>query len=492
MTKKFSIQFAAMFFFAFWSGCQEENGEPDDRENATKIDADFALVHATVIDTTGAPLRSNMTIGVKEDRIVCFRKDDKCQFKDRTKLFDIKNKYVIPGLFDMHVHNDPSISPSVYIANGVTLVREMSGSPFVLEWREQAEEGTLLGPRFVVGSPMIDGSPSLWENTPASHHSIDNEDAARDIVRQMKQDGYDFIKIYSRLSEEVYAALAEEANVQNIPFAGHDPDDVPMSEASRLGQRSFEHLFGLAVAVSDDETAHREKIRQIEIDTSGFTGYPSWFDQMFPIAWDAAQHYSEVKAKALFSQFVKDGSAQVPTLASMKIVYMPSQVDYNDERAKYFPSSMVEGWNWQIEEIYKAGLTEDKRAQRRDLFDQTLYLVGELHKAGVRILAGTDCATPYVFHGFSLHDELELLVTAGLTPLEALQAATIEPARFLGLENVMGTIGEGRVSDLVVLNENPLDDIRNTREIFAVVARGRFISSSERLQILETLEGTNQ
>ncbi|WNG51468.1 amidohydrolase family protein [Archangium minus] len=473
--------FLALALAASGLGCED---------NPTVVDADYALTHVTVIDAAGTPPQSDMTVLIKGEQIVALRKSDDLELPDGLKTVDLQGKYLLPGLADMHVHtqNMEQVFPLLHVVNGVTTLRHMDGEPFMLEWRRRIEEGRMLGPRMILGSTIIDGTPSLWQNSPVAHISVRNEAEAREEVRRAKAQGYDFIKVYSRLSREAYFGIADEARLQQMPFAGHSPDLVTVAEASAAGQASLEHLYGVMYATSSEEEALRERVGQISLRPETITGYNTWFQQTHAVEWDAARTYSPAKGMQLFNQFVKDETAQVPTLTQHNVLDRSMDLDMNDERLKYLPASMVAGWKWQLAEIYLQGRSEEESAQRRDLFNRRLALVGEMHRAGVRVMAGTDSTTPWVFPGFSLHDELALLVQAGLTPLQAIQAATLEPARYLGMQGSLGTVEQGKVADLLVLDANPLEDIRNTTRIHSVVVRGRFISAEERQALLSDLE----
>ncbi|WP_020577458.1 amidohydrolase family protein [Actinopolymorpha alba] len=453
---------------------------------------DLALTHVTAIDATGRRPQPDMTVLVRGERIALIAKSREVRIAPGTKTVDLTGKYLIPGLCDMHVHSDDleKIYPPLYIANGVTTVREMNGLPFHYEWRDRVEGGSLLGPHMVVASRMIDGTPSLWDGIPLPIIKAGTEAEARDAVRKLKREGADFIKVYTRVSRPVYHALADEARRQGIPFAGHCPDAVPMPEASDAGQRSFEHLFWTWFSTSSREAEIRRGLAEITIDSDN--AYNSWFQQIHPLEWMAAHSYDHKKAAALFAQLVANGSRQVPTLTVHQVVDRPDDFSPDDERLKYLPASRLREWQWQIEELYLAGRTPEEFAQHRELFGHRLRLVGAMRRAGVPIMAGTDTINPYTFPGFSLHDELALLVEAGLTPMEALQAATLEPARFLGVEHALGTVQKGKIADLVVLDANPLDTIRNTRMVHAVVVRGRLISSEQRARMLADVEAAAQ
>ncbi|WP_187345149.1 amidohydrolase family protein [Cystobacter ferrugineus] len=459
-------------------------------DDPAAVDADYALTHVTVIDAAGTPPQSDMTLLIKGERIVALHKSDDVELPEGLKTVDLQGKYLMPGLTDMHVHAQEleQVFPLLHVVNGVTTLRDMDGSPFLLEWRRRIEEGRMLGPRMILGSTIIDGTPSLWQNSPVPHVSVRNEAEGREAVRQARAQGYDFIKVYSRLSREAYFGIADEARLQQMPFAGHCPDLVTTAEASAAGQASFEHLYGVMYATSSEEAELRERVGEITLRPDTLTGYNTWFQQTHAVEWDAARTYSSAKGLQLFNQLARNGSAQVPTLILHDVLDRSMDLDMDDARLKYLPASVVAGWRWQLAEIYLQGRSAEESEQRRDLFNRRLALVGQMHRAGVRVLAGTDSTTPWVFPGFSLHDELALLVQAGLTPLQAIQSATLEPARYLGMQDSLGTVEQGKVADLMVLDANPLDDIRNTTRIHSVVVRGRFISAEERREFLSDLE----
>jgi imidazolonepropionase-like amidohydrolase len=448
----------------------------------------IAFVGVTVVDTTGGPSRPDRTVVVERDRIVGLGGRREVRVPRGATVVDGTGRFLIPGLCDMHVHSDvhEAVIPPLYIANGITTVREMSGAEHLHRWRSRVEAGSMLGPRSVIASPLIDGAPGLWAGLNAvSYIEVTTEPEARAAVRRVVRDGADFVKVYSRLSPEAYFAVVDEARRQGIPFVGHCPDNVPITEASRAGQRSLEHMWGTWYSTSSREAEARRAIAAIRIEPGDYNG---WFNQMHPVNWLAANSYHPGKAAAVFAEFVANRSRQVPTLIAMRAIAMPDEVSRTDARLKYLPASTAGEWWWALDELFAAGRGPTEVAQHRELFDRQLALVDEMRRAGVPMLAGTDSATPGCFPGFALHDELALLVRAGLTPVQALQAATLEPARFLGRQDHEGTVRRGNLANLVLLDADPLTDIRNTRRIRAVVVRGRYISAGERERMLADVE----
>ena len=449
----------------------------------------IALTHVTVIDATGAPPRHDMTVLVQGQQIVAVGHRGDIPIPPGAEVLDLPGRFVIPGLCDMHVHSvhRERIAPPLYIANGVTTVREMAGSPLFHQWRDRVESGSLLGPRWIIGSRIIDGAPTIGD--PASFMEVGNEEEARQAVRQAKREGADFVKVYSRLSGEAYRAIAEEARLQRIPFAGHCPDVVPLSHASAAGQRSIEHLFSTFYETSTQEADIRRAIADLEI---GQGDYTAWLNGIHRLEWTAATSYSDEKAARVFARLARNRTRSVPTLTAYRVLDRPDEVARTDERLKYVPVSVAADWPLVLE-FLQAGRTVEQAAEWRELFQHRLAFVGALGHAGVPVLAGTDAGDlPYVFPGFSLHDELAFLVTAGFTPMQALRAATLEPARLLGLERSVGTVEWGKVADLVVLDADPLADITNTRKIHAVLVRGQLISAEQRTRMLADVEQAAQ
>ncbi|GAA3470585.1 amidohydrolase family protein [Nonomuraea roseola] len=441
-----------------------------------------ALTHATVIDATGAPPRPDTTVLITGERISMIGPSDRVPLPAGATVLDLTGKHVIPGLCDMHVHSIPSeeIAPPLYLANGITTVREMSGSPLLHQWRDRIEAETMLGPRMVIGSRIVDGEPTIGD--PASFTVVDTETQARQAVRQAKAEGADFVKVYSRLGDRAYRAVADEARRLRIPFAGHCPDAVPLTTASRAGQRSIEHLYSTWYATSTQEAEIRHRLARLTIAQGD---YVTWLHEIHRLEWLAATTYSRRKAGKVFAALARDHTHVVPTLSVYQVLDRPDEVDLTDERLRYVPAPLVAAWSWALENIIRAGRTSQESAQREQLFERRLAFADALRSSGVPVLAGTDGGDlPYVIPGFGLHDELALLVRSGFTPMQALQAATSRPARLLGLHHSQGTVGLGKSADLVILNADPLADIRNTMNIHAVVTRGRVISAEQRTRLL--------
>ena len=411
-----------------------------------------ALTHVTVIDVAGGSPRRDTTVVITGDRISAIGDSANTSVPADAKVVDATGKFLVPGLWDMHVHWNVRETLTLFIANGVTSVRQMFGNSDLLRWRDEIAKGSLLGPRMVVASPIIDGPDPVWPNS----ISVRNDEEGRKAVRRVKQSGADFVKVYSLLPRDAYFGIADEAKQQGITFVGHVPNAVSPAEASDAGQKSIEHLTGILVACSDKEMELRDEM--VKAKSPGTRAR---------VQATALETYDAKKAADLFARFVKNNTWQCPTLTVLRsIAYLGDENFYRDGRLRYVPRQMERRWRVRI-----ANRNEGDNAKK--VFQKELEIVGAMRKAGVPIIAGTDTGNPFCFPGFSLHEELTFLVIAGLTPIEALRSATLNPAKFFGLEKTLGTIEEGKIADLLLLDANPLEDIRNTQRINAVVSNGR-------------------
>jgi imidazolonepropionase-like amidohydrolase len=435
----------------------------------------LAIVDVTLIDVADGRARPGMTVIVSGDRIVAVGRTRKIRTPEGAQLIGGQGKFLIPGLWDAHVHlgSNEALLP-IYLANGVTSVRSMADRmEQIADFRSRIAEGKLMGPRIVAtGGPIVDGPRPLWEGSIIAATSAQGSQA----VTQVRQSGADFIKVYEMLPKEAYLAIAGEARKQGLAFAGHVPRSLSAGEASAAGQSSIEHLLGIPLAGSSREAELREKLLAASAEANPGVRATAYFRA----DGEAYASQDAEKSRSLFETFVKNQTRVVPTLTNARAFTQLDKTDLaSDPRMKYMPQSLLGFWNavvtWQ--------LTPEEKALRQARFDRQLALVRAMNEAGVEILAGTDAPNPLSFPGFGLHDELSLLTGAGLTPAQALQAATRNPARLLGRLDSLGTIEQGKLADLVLLEANPLDKIEHTRLIGGVIANGRYFSK-DRLQAM--------
>jgi imidazolonepropionase-like amidohydrolase len=419
----------------------------------------LAITHVTLVDTRASQARPDMTVVISGDRVVAVGPAGRIHPPRNARIVDARGKFLIPGLWDMHVHlhatldmNPGDDSARAFfaprlVASGVTGVRSMFDRLSAI----QELRATGIAPRIVTSGLMLDGAHPFW---PAAI-ACGAPEQGRAAVRRLKRDGVDFIKVYSLLSRETYLAIAAEAKRVGLPFAGHVPNVLSVAETSEAGQKSIEHLLGVFAACSSKQ--------------------PESPDAKFGAALrEAAKSYDAGKASKLFAQFVRNGVWHTPTLAVLRgAAYLGDSEFANDPRMQTLPPIIAEYWRSAAAQADAA----DALA-RKQQFERELKLVGAMHHAGVKILAGSDTPNPSVYPGDALHDELELLVRAGFSPMEALQAATIRAAEYLDRTDEFGAVAPGMFADAVLLSADPLADIANTRRIDAVVLKGKLLDRS--------------
>lgn len=435
----------------------------------------FVFTHVTVIDATGAPAKPNVTVVVTGDRITLLGKTGAVRIPSGAQVVDAGGKFLIPGLWDMHVHRaDVASMLPLYLANGITGVRDMGVTqPELLrQWRTQVAEGNRLSPRIIMGR-MLDGPNPRF---PMLATAIQDESQARREVAATKERGWDFVKVYQALPRDIYLAIADEAKRHGIPFMGHVPESMTVAEASEIGQKSIEHLgYYMLEALSSKEAELKTAVQESRKAAKGPRDHATLLPLWRPIDKEALETYSERKATALFSRLKRNHTWVVPTLIMHRNeAFLDEPQMASDPRMKYIPTLVKTAWDPKRSPNYQYRIAVDW-ANAKQSYRKSLEIAGAMRRAGVELLAGTDVGMPYCLPGFSLHDELVLMVEAGLTPMEALQTATLNPARLLGMEKDLGTVEKGKIADLVLLEANPLDDIRNTQKINAVVVSGRLL-----------------
>jgi len=438
----------------------------------------LVFTHVTIVDVASGALEKEMYVIVTGDRIEQVGTKHHVKIPKDGKIIDATGKFMIPGLWDMHVHSffddrgkaGRDVTLPLFIANGVTGVRDM-GSDLepVLAARKEIEEHRLLGPRMIISGPMLDGPKSTYK----SAIPIATSEDGRRAVDMLKSRGVDFIKIQSYVPREAYFAIVEECKKQNMIFVGHVPDSIRGSEAVNAGQKSLEHLIGIFEASStvEDDLLTGPKSPGRFLDT-----------------------YDASKEAAIIQLLAKNHTWQCPTLYWERGQWLVDVIDPNkDPDVKYAPVSWREtAWPRATKSIIK-DMDTDPLPVREKFVQHELDMVKKLDQAGVPFLAGTDCpAGVDVIPGFSLHLELERFIAAGFTPLQTLQTATINAAKFLDKVSDFGTVEKGKIADLVVLDANPLEDIRNTQKITAVVANGRYFSRAQLDRILSDVEAAAQ
>ena len=419
----------------------------------------LALRGITIVDVRVGRLVPEQTIIIDAGRIRQIGSSANVRVPAGAEVRDGTGKYIIPGLWDMHSHFDEKDLPQ-YLAYGVTGVRAMGDCnptclPAKREWQRRIEAGDLVGARIVALSsfPVV-GPPSAVRKEPSFANAA-TPDEARQLVRYFKEQGVDFIKVYTYISRESYFALMDEARRAGLPAAGHRPANVSLIELSEAGQRSVEHAhtqdFLLpcrpagAAPLAGGPTA--ENVRRL-------------VDEFDPSLCDG-----------IFKTFVKNGTWWTPTLLTGRVeAYVEEIVD---QIASGHPrySSLTAPERERMLTNLRGQMARLPADARRQIYAKKLAMTLRGYRAGVRVLVGTDSP----FAGSSLHEEMNELVAAGLTPVEVLKAATLDAAEFHGRTADFGSIEAGRVADLVLLSANPLAAIQNTLKIDGVILGGRYM-----------------
>lgn len=422
----------------------------------------IVFTHVMVIDATGADAQIDMVVVVAEGRIADIGKFGKIKIPKKSKVIDAKGQFLIPGLWDMHVHLTKAGESTLplFVVNGVTSVRDMGGDYVkLLKWRKEAADGTRLSPRIKTPGALLESAENVArmkregtvEPVDKFRIGIGTPEEARKAVDLMASLGVDFIKFRTVASPEAYQAIAEASKAKGLMFVGHQfGTPEAMAEA---GQKSIEHYIYPPIITNPKHAEIYKKMAE-----SGVYIVPTIVvaDKSLLISYDEAK------------TIVEDTKGEV------------------DFRRKYLSGYLIEDWKEQLEE--KKQPSPIDLAKLKEVLIKDLQ---EMHKAGVRMMPGTDVATLLIYPGYSLHDELQLLVKyVGLTPMEALISATRYPAEFFSIQNTLGTIEKGKIADLVLLDANPLDDISNTKRIAAVVLNGRYFSKEAREKMLADVEAS--
>ncbi len=426
----------------------------------------YAFVDVNLVPMNCEEIIRNQTVIVQDGRISEIGPARAVKVPDKAVVIYGRNKYLMPGLADMHAHIIEADQLILFIANGVTTVRNMAGDSEVLEWRRRVNTGRLLGPTIYTAGAIIDGDPPTFPECEV----VASPEQVRAVVSKQREAGFDFLKVYNNLSISAYDTLIEVAREEGIPVAGHVPTEVGLAHVLESHQRCIEHLDGYETALVSDDCEFPGK--------SGFSSLiMSWVE------------IDRGKIPGIVQQTYEAQTWNCPTLIVYEKWVPPDEASaiLKREEFKYLSPSEFEfhlpGNNYTKEftpEMFKA-VAEGNPIRKE--------LTKSLYDGGVRILLGTDCGNPLVVPGFSIHEELQNLVDAGLTPYEAIKAGTHDAAEFFDALDEFGTVTVGGRADLILVEADPLDEVKNIGRRVGVMVRGRWYPESELKSKLDDIAG---
>jgi imidazolonepropionase-like amidohydrolase len=455
--------------------------------------ATTAIVDINVVDVTRGEVHYGQTVVIVGGRIQAIAASGNAQIPSGAHRVPGEGRYLMPGLWDMHVHlrsdrknsavplaEENAALLDLFLPNGVIGIREMGGdlADNVLQWRDEIAAGKRTGPRIITAGRKIDREPPTWPGS----LGVKTEPDAREAVRQVKQSGADFVKIYfSDVSPEVLHAVIDEAHKLHLRVTGHMPVNMSIQEFIETGVDGMEHAQYLAAAAREEydrfakERAHRR-------DTA-------WsMDGVESSARLLAMEDSK-QSEAVYRRMAEKQFWVTPTLTVYEHEMEQASRDYEqDARKRYIFPSIWATWDAKsgARTTPQGRALEMRKLSLKRWQDDTVAA----HKAGVPMLLGTDCGTDnsHTIPGWSIHEELEALVKAGLSPLEALRMATIDAARWRGEDATEGSVEPGKVADLVIVRSNPLEAIRHTQEIDAVFKGGKWYARGDLDAMLRGVE----
>ena len=448
------------------------------------------LKNITIVDIVTGELHPNRYVVIKNNVIHSI--DTVNKKESGIEIIDCKDKYLIPGLINMHVHlfNNVSLrAPNewafpLFVRNGVTGVREMwtplDSMHTIERWRDELSLGKEV-PRILAAGGLIEGGSNPWMS---NMHIISTEAEGRNFVRNIKESGHDFVKVYSHLAPNVYMAIIDEANSLDLEVSGHIPLEVRLIDALVRGHRTNEHLHQVNIACTTEEERFLIERKQLYEGTYALEDEYKLLDRQ---TLQVVDFYNDSICVEVAKLIADTEQWQVPTLINEKRWFLGVNANQTmDSLLESLPKEVKDRWIRSMEhgDVTYSG---DSLSLIRG-WNTYKKIVKTLADNNVGFLAGTDFGAPFIYPGYSLHQEMELFVELGLTPLQALQTATLNPAKYLQLTDSLGTVQEGKIADLVILEKNPLEDISNTQQINGVILNGKYIHKSAFQKLIKQIE----
>lgn len=475
----------SVFIALLLSACQSTETEYEDAtviQNITTIDAENGITE-------------NQTVVIKDGKIVEVSSSEDLSFSDgNNEIIDGSGKYLIPGLWDAHVHFSyiEELAPSMFdlfLAYGITSVRDTGGRiEFIKQWKDRAVANPTEAPRVMIAGPLLDGEPNVYDGSsparPPLSVGLETVEDVTEMVNRLDSIGVDLLKAYEMLTPEQFEEVIRLGREKGLKVTGHVPLSMNAVSASNTGLNSMEHMRNLEVSMASNwEELQEQRLRMLE-DGQDDSGGILRSRIHTAMRETAIENYDEERADEVLQVLAENETWQIPTLAlntrSVEKFYTDSAWQ---ETFTLLPDSIEQEWYTNAEEAAREEVSEFGAEYSNWLFN----MVGKINEAGIPMMAGTDTPIGLLTPGRSLHHELKVMVDAGLTPMEALQAATLNPARYFEMEDELGTIDEGKWADLLILDANPLEDIENTLEIHTVIRQGELYDREALDGILERL-----
>ena len=440
------------------------------------------IENATLIDAE-TPKRIDMTLVLQEDEIVYIGKTNskKISFQDNDTVIDATGKFIIPGLWDAHVHLtfipelDYQTTYKLFLKNGITSIRDTGAVIEKLRPAiEFAKDNPSKAPRLFYSGPLIDGIPRVYKGSEPGFPELSigvNKDTDKNLlVDNLIQEGVSFLKTYEMLTPEDFKELQEIAEERNLRVTSHIPLSMDLIDAVDAGLDGMQHIRNLELACAEeagDMLTERKKLLENKDALPGSSLRSKIHGLQRP---KALMNINQQRCDEVIKYLASNNVYQTPTLTINTVGSKRFFANKEwQETYNFLPKEVKKEWLQDSNNLAEQPINESYKNYEKWSFK----IVNLFNKHKVKIISGTDTPIGFLTPGYSLHKELQLLVEAGLTPIDALKAATIIPAEFFNLENKMGTIQEGKIADLVILNSNPLLNIENTTDIHRVISKGQ-------------------
>jgi len=447
------------------------------------------IQNITTIDAVNGA-HENRDVVIRDGKIIKVAETEDLSGIENIEIIDGTGKYLIPGLWDAHVHfsYDEELTPAMFdlfLLYGITSVRDTGAEiGYVKEWKDRALANPLEAPRVMIAGPLLDGMPNVYDGSspgrPLLSEGFATVDEITEGIYRLDSLGVDFLKAYEMLTPEQFEEVTHLGRELGLKVTGHVPLSMDVISASNAGLNSMEHMRNLELSSASNADELLQERRQMLIDGKDDEGGELRSSIHSAQRERAIQNYDDQKNDEILAVLAQNETWQIPTLA---LNLGATELHYTEpewvETFSYLPQSVEANWRESAEGRADSEISEFRIEQSEWL----LNMAGKIHNASVEIMAGTDTPIGLLTPGKSLHRELQLLVEAGLTPMEALKTATLNPARYFGMEDELGSIEEGMWADLIILNSNPLDNIQNTEEIHTVIKQGNVLDPDQLNQI---------